>query len=198
MREVAAACGMTVGNLYYYFASKDELLAFCQEAAMGRLHHLAHCVELRNDLDADGQLFFLVLGHVVCLNEAFPGSLAHTQIEDLPAAWRDRIVSARDLYEAQWRAVVGRGVERGLFEVADEKVATMAMLGAANWTVKWYRPDGERSAYEVGEQFARQLVRGLLTDAAQWQPPTIDVDELNRIFDRDDSVASHAALAKRN
>ena len=28
MREIAAALGMTAGNLYYYFGSKQELLAY--------------------------------------------------------------------------------------------------------------------------------------------------------------------------
>ena len=37
MRDIAAACGMTVGNLYYYFKNKQELLAFCQEDAASRL-----------------------------------------------------------------------------------------------------------------------------------------------------------------
>ena len=31
MRDIAAELGMAVGNLYYYFKDKEELLAFIQE-----------------------------------------------------------------------------------------------------------------------------------------------------------------------
>jgi hypothetical protein len=38
------------------------------------------------------------------------------------------------------------------------------ILGALNWTVKWYQPGGRRSADSIGEEFADLLVRGLLAD----------------------------------
>jgi len=41
MRDIAAAAGMAVGNLYYYFRDKQELLAFCQEDALDGLLALA-------------------------------------------------------------------------------------------------------------------------------------------------------------
>ena len=40
MRDVAARAGMTVGNLYYYFENKEELLSFCQDETLGRLDDL--------------------------------------------------------------------------------------------------------------------------------------------------------------
>ncbi len=40
-------------------------------------------------------------------------------------------------------------------------MAALAILGALNWTVKWYRSDGARSAIQIGRDFARILVRGL-------------------------------------
>ncbi len=35
------------------------------------------------------------------------------------------------------------------------------MLGALNWTARWFRPDGARSAAEVADELAAFLVRGL-------------------------------------
>ncbi|MEM7261384.1 MAG: TetR/AcrR family transcriptional regulator [Planctomycetota bacterium] len=173
MREIAAACGMTASNLYYYFASKDELLAFCQEVALVRLNALAESVRSQADWEPDVQLYALVVGHVVCLNETFPGSLAHMQVEDLPTEWRARITAGRDEYECTWRSIVGEGLECGVFAETDAKWATLALLGAVNWTVKWYRPDGGAAPRVVGEQFARTLVRGLLRDPQSWEPPTL-------------------------
>ena len=44
----------------------------------------------------------------------------------------------------------------------DAKVAALAVLGALNWTVKWYQPGGARTAAVIGAEFADLLVRGLL------------------------------------
>ena len=161
MRDVAAALGMHAGNLYYYFENKHELLAFCQEETLNRL--LAAADEIRAaDVSADRQLLALIAAHVRCLNEDTPGSLAHLEVEALSGAWRTRIQAQRDRYEARIRKLVRQGIAEGVFRPADPKLVTLAILGAVNWTVKWYRPRGAKSVRTVGREFAAHLVRGLL------------------------------------
>jgi hypothetical protein len=43
----------------------------------------------------------------------------------------------------------------------DPAVVARAMLGAMNWTVTWFRPDGPETAAAVGEVISRFLVRGI-------------------------------------
>lgn len=174
MRDIAQSLGMTVGNLYYYFKNKEELLAFCQEEATKLLIELADWVSDQNHLDAPQQLGVLILGHVWILNEGIPGSLAHMQVEDLGEEWRDRIQRQRDTYERAIRGLVERGSETGAFRTVDVKVAALAVLGAINWTVKWFRPDGPQSAREIGEAMAILLVRGFLASDHEFVPSPED------------------------
>jgi AcrR family transcriptional regulator len=171
MRDIAAELGMAVGNLYYYFASRDALLAFCQEDGLDGL--LALAAEVRSlAVPLDVQLHLLVAGHVVLLNEGTPGSLAHLEIEALPAGARSRVVRRRQAYEGELRALLTAGVADGAFRAdLDPKVAAMAVLGAVNWTAKWFRPGGGRSAREIGEQFATQLVAGVLAPGRRATAP---------------------------
>lgn len=174
MRDIAAELGMAVGNLYYYFDSKEALLAYCQEDALSGLLELAARVR-RLDLAADGRLYLLVVGHVVRLNLVTPGSLAHLEVEALSEPRRDAIRTKRRAYQAEMRSLIEEGVEQGVFRRCDSKVAAMALLGAANWTVKWFDPAGPRSAREIGEELAALLVRGLLARGRELEAPPPEV-----------------------
>jgi AcrR family transcriptional regulator len=161
MREIAAELGMHAGNLYYYFRDKGELLAFCQEATLERLLALAARVEAADEA-ADTKLRALVAGHVVELNEAIPGSLAHLEIEAIDEERRPSILAKRDDYEETWRRVIDEGVATGVFRAVDSATAARALLGAVNWTVKWFRADGEKTPREIGDAMADLLVHGLV------------------------------------
>lgn len=161
MRDIAASLGMAVGNLYYYFDNKQALLAFCQLETSARLLHLARSAAV-GALSAADRLRWLIVGHVVCVNEAVPGATAHLTLDPLPEPARTRCVRRRDRYEAELRAVVREGIEHGQFLPVDPRVAVWTILGALNSTVTWYQRGGARSCLELGQAMADQLVRGLL------------------------------------
>ena len=73
----------------------------------------------------------------------------------------------RRRYERVFRRLIEEGISVGVFRQQNAKVATLAILGAVNWTVKWYRSEGQQTADEIGDEFADLLVRGLrVSDAA--------------------------------
>ena len=162
MRDIAAELDMHVGNLYYYFRNKQDLLAFCQQDALDGLLSRARTVR-KEELRADTQLFKLIYAHVHLLNYELPASLAHLEIEALEPEVRQPVLRQRDEYERLLRETVDEGIQSGLFRPTDPKVATLAILGAVNWTVKWFRPGGPAKIAEIARQFAEYLVMGLLT-----------------------------------
>ena len=161
MREIAAAADLSPANLYHYFRGKQELLYFCQEASLDRLLEALRAAAKRRGA-AGAQLEFVIQAHARCVLGEMEGAAAHLEVDDLPPALRRRIVSRRDQYERGVRRLVAAGVASGEFAPCDVQMATRAMLGALNWTVRWFRPDGAQSPDEVGREFARYLVRGLL------------------------------------
>jgi AcrR family transcriptional regulator len=161
MRDIAAELDMAVGNLYYYFQDKEDLLAFVQQTTLAGLLSLAARVEAL-DLRVDRKLWLLLAGHVSLLNEQTPGSLAHLEVEALGEERRRPIQEGRDEYERTFRRLIDEGVATGIFRTSDPKVAALALLGAANWSVKWFRPGGGKTAREIGQDLADLLVRGLL------------------------------------
>jgi AcrR family transcriptional regulator len=176
MRDIAAELDMAVGNLYYYFKDKEDLLAFIQQTTLTGLRSLASRVEAL-ELRADEKLWLLIAGHIALLNEVIPGSLAHLEVEALGEERRRPIQEGRDEYERTFRRLIEAGIAAGVFRTADPKVAELALLGAANWSVKWFRPDGGKTAREIGREMADLLVRGLLAPGAAevFAAPSLDL-----------------------
>lgn len=160
MREIAAELGMTAGNLYHYFEGKEDLLAFCQETTLDALLESVDAI-VALGLPAPESLRRIVEAHLVCLNETFPGSLAHLEVEALSEPRRGPIAAKRRRYERALADVVRAGVSRGELAAAEPRLVTLALLGALNWSVKWFDPDGPRPVREVAADFSRLLLSGL-------------------------------------
>jgi AcrR family transcriptional regulator len=161
MRDIARELGMAPGALYYYFESKDDLLYACQTLSLKRL--LASARRIAADgLPADEKVRRIARAHLGHILDELGGSFAHLEFHALPPDRLAEVVSKRDSYERLVRRVLTEGIESGRFRNLDVKLATLALLGALNWTVVWWRPEGHRDPDLVADQIAATFLGGLL------------------------------------
>jgi len=174
MDEIARRLHMTKGNLYYYFKSKEEILYFCQDYSLDLL--LARLEEVRSSgAPPNEQLHRLIREQVSIILDELKASAMHTDFQMLSRRRLAKIIQKRDRYERGLREIIREGMERGVFRKGDPKLLGFAILGAINWTVRWFSPQGPLSAQEIGEAFADYLVRGLRADQAD--PETMESRE---------------------
>ena len=162
MRDIAAAADLSAANLYHYFNGKDELLFYCQDRALDRMLDAVAMARRAASSSAE-RLRLIFIAHTRTLLDDIEGASAHLQTDSLPPALRAALVRKRDRYEQALRRVIVDGVRRGQLVDLDPAIVTRAMLGAMNWTVTWFRPEGAASPEVVGDVIARFLVRGVAT-----------------------------------
>ena len=160
MEEIADRVQMAKGNLYYYFPSKQDLLFFCQEQSLGRLIDEAHAIS-KSRVAPDEQLRRMIRFHVKTILEELPGSTAHTDFRSLPSPLLKKVIKKRDRYEHAYRVVIERGIKEGTFRKCNVRTTVWAILGALNWSVQWFSPEGEITVEQLGNDFADLFVRSL-------------------------------------
>ena len=160
MRDIAAAADLSAANLYHYFNGKNDLLFYCQDRALDRML-AAVAAARRQTASAAERLRLVCTAHLQTVLDEIEGATAHLQIDSLPPAMRDAIVRKRDRYEQALRRIIVEGMKAGELADMEPAVVARAMLGAMNWTVTWFRPEGPDPAAAVGDVIARFLVRGV-------------------------------------
>lgn len=67
--------------------------------------------------------------------------------------------AARKAFDEQIADLLGRGVEKGQFQVEDPKLTAFAISGMVAWVHRWYRPHGRLTPEEIGDRLARLVAR---------------------------------------
>ncbi len=161
MRDIAAAVDLSPANLYNYFKGKHELVFFCQDSALDRMLDALGKIRVKR-VSAAEKLSLAIGSHLHCVLDEVEGSAAHLFTADMPPKLQRRLVTKRDRYEEGVRQLIAAGIRSGEFIACDPALAARAILGALNWSVGWFSPEGKLTAAEIGEEFAFVLIRGLL------------------------------------
>ena len=154
-RDIATATGMQSGSPFYHFKSKDALLyAVMEEGMQAALTRQRELVEkmLSSQLSAPQQLRGLIQAHFEVLlgpgNDFVPvmlyewRSLSKSQRKEL-----GRLVAD---YEGLWMPVLEALHTSGKLRTP-VPIARLLILGALNWSVRWFDPDKGASVTELGD-----------------------------------------------
>ena len=157
--HIALRLGVRKTALYHYFPDKEAILFECHRVSLAELDRILRSTSRLPSVS--GRVRAIVREHVRIMIETLHGSPLAFEVTALSPARQKEIIGARDRYERLLRRLIARGIRDGSFRPVDPKLATFAILGAINWIARWYRPEGEAQAPEVGAEFADYLVGGL-------------------------------------
>ena len=162
--DIADLAEMQVPGVYYYFASKDDLVEAVLREGVAKAHafveeRVAAVPVGRPALD---RLRAAIEAHVLVVLEIGDYTSANIRIfGQLPDDIRRRHLAQQRSYGDLWRNVLEEAQAAGeLREDLDLSVVRMLVLGALNWTVEWFRP-GAQSAAEVARNATTMICEGV-------------------------------------
>jgi TetR/AcrR family transcriptional regulator len=171
MDDIAKKLKITKGSLYYYFKNKEAILFDCHTASLDIVEQVIEEVRT-TDLSPSEKIHSVVYHYLGKMLDKLLGSVLLLEEESLSPNLLKQIIKRRDGVEQFMRRTIEEGIGVGEFQDGDPKLLAFAILGAINWSPKWYNPSGDKSASEIAREFADYLVRGLRKESVM---PLADV-----------------------
>jgi len=161
MADIAETVNLQKASLYHHVSSKQEILLALLDRALEMLIEQIGAVSSQT-LPADEKLTLMIRAYLVSLaKNSDLSSVLLFEHRSLDPKQHNRHVPKRDRFESLWRVTVEQGVRDGLFTCADPALAVRALMGALNWTITWYHPEGPKSIEHIADQYAALFLDGL-------------------------------------
>jgi AcrR family transcriptional regulator len=164
MADIAAAVSLQKASLYHHVTSKQEILLALLDRGIEMLtEQIAPlAAQPAQSAPADQKLRQMIHTYLQLLSEhADLASVLLFEHRSLDPRQHARHIPNRDRFEALWRDVVLEGVKSKKFVCPNPGLAVRAMLGTLNWTLTWYRPNGDMTMGQIADQIADLLFKGL-------------------------------------
>lgn len=160
MRDVAKLVGIKAPTVYSHYPSKAHVLA-----ELARIGHEEHLRRVRTAVlaaqpDPKQQLAALVRAHVMAHAEyAMLAVVANTEMHSLEPQFAAPILEVRRRSELLLLEIIQRGVDLGVFRVADTQLAGLAIGAMGLRVAHWYTPESGRSPEQIADLYAEFACR---------------------------------------
>jgi AcrR family transcriptional regulator len=162
MNDIAEVASLKKASLYHHVSSKQEILLEILDRALQLLLEQISSITNQN-IPANKKLRLMIRAYLQILVENIDlATVLLFEHRSLERRQHARHIPNRDKFESLWKDVIAEGVKSRLFKCDNPALATRALLGIMNWTITWYRADGELSIEEIADQYSGLLLNGLL------------------------------------
>ncbi len=160
IRDIAKAVDMQSGSPFYHFKTKHDML---RAVVLEGMEIITRAVSTAATQGGTPREIFdaMLLAHLEQLltedGRHFAATLLHESHHLDPAALAE-LIEQKDAYEALWQKAL-RELKRGGEIEDDSRVTRLLLMGALNWTVQWYRPNGGRTVKQIARQISGMLLK---------------------------------------
>jgi AcrR family transcriptional regulator len=160
-RELAQLLGVQKATLYHHIRSKEDLLF---EISMNSLRDITSAVTAATEAAGrpEDRLQAMIDAHMrVALRDQDMHITMLIELRALSPERHAQVLAGRDEYERLVRGVIKREQAAGRLRT-DISAAnlTLSLLNLLNWTIFWFKPEGNQSAAELADILSSVFLDG--------------------------------------
>lgn len=163
IQDIVDALGVTKGTFYYYFSSKQQLLADIHLLFIDDI--LTREKEIFADPGKDCKTKIYEIVRMLIRNIEMQGPAARVffrEMRHLKEEQVSEVMEKRDQFRLYLQKVVETGIEnRELRSDLRADIVTFAILGMCNWSYFWFEPDGPVSDEKVAVIYTEMVLNGV-------------------------------------
>jgi AcrR family transcriptional regulator len=165
-KDIAAKLHTDRATIYYYFASKRDLLLDVVRDAVVSVSVSAQQISKSTDTPTI-KLQNIIASLLNSYAKNYPHQFVYVQEGMAVNKEQDeQLYQLGKIYEQSLTKIIEDGMSDGSFVSGkDPKVIVYGLLGALNWTNRWMVPDGRMSPEEIATTFSALFLAGLLPRA---------------------------------
>lgn len=162
IEDIANALSLKRSALYYYFKTKNDIiLALIKSQVEGRAREMEELVASHTGTPTE-KLRALLLISILCRTTGGTGVRALESVGwEMPPKTKAAFERARRRILDVHIRVMNEGMKRGEFRIMDPNIASLAVLGVANWTSSWYSPTGKHTPQQLADQLIEIAISGI-------------------------------------
>jgi TetR/AcrR family transcriptional regulator, cholesterol catabolism regulator len=165
LAEIAEGAGTLAGSLYYHFDSREDLVAEVLVEGVRELnvYVAASLAAMREGSNARERLETALRAHVeYVLDRSAYARAGVRSIGQIPPEIEARFWPAVEEYGRFISAMFDDAAEEGFIDPAiDRSALRLLVIGAANWSAEWHRPNGRVSAHQLGDLLVSMVFNGV-------------------------------------
>lgn len=163
MRELAATLSISKASLYHYVQSKEELLTLLYTEVIAENTAIMQAVIERGGPPAETLREVLVQRVMYTTTHQSLLRVFYEEELELPPGVSGPLRQERQQYEQILLGVVQRGLDEGvLTSSVSAQMTANILLGAVNWTYRWYKAGGPLSPHQFAEGVADTALGGIV------------------------------------
>jgi len=164
LNDVAKELGTDRASLYYYVASKEELL---HEIVRDVLTHNLEAAEAirKRRISVPEKIEALITEMISSFDANYPHMYVY--IEDMrrvsreDSEWAQDVVRSTKRFETIVMDILDKGRRDGSLKAEiPAELSAFSLFGMANWTYRWYRPNSKYTPQEIARVFAAIFLSG--------------------------------------
>jgi AcrR family transcriptional regulator len=165
LNDVALEAGTFAGSLYYYFASKEDLVEEVLNLGTSRVARLVteKVAALPKTIGKVELLSIALRTHLALALERDDFALAYWKIIDqVPADIRARHASVPRAYGRFWKRLIEQAQAAGEVRAdLDARIVSLMLLGSSIYALNWFHESGRYSVDELADILLKMTFEGI-------------------------------------